>query len=54
MKTSLHSIKLKLKFGRMQHMKFIAWNKWKIWKPKQYEITLRLLSHNILPLQLHS
>jgi len=22
----------------MQHMKFIAWNKRKIWKPKQYEI----------------
>jgi len=20
----------------MQHMKFIAWNKWKTWKPKQY------------------
>jgi len=19
----------------MQHMQFIAWNKWKIWKPKQ-------------------
>ena len=28
-----------LKFGRMQHVKFIAWNKWKIWKPKQNEIT---------------
>jgi len=38
----------------MQHMKFIAWNKRKIWKPKQYEITPTLLPHNILPLQLRS
>jgi len=38
----------------MQLMKFIAWNKWKIWKPKQYEITATLLPHNILPLQLRS
>jgi len=28
----------------MQHVKFIAWNKRKIWKPKQYEITPTLLS----------
>jgi len=27
----------------MQHMKFIAWNKWKTRKPKQYEITATLL-----------
>jgi len=32
----------------MQHMKFIAWNKRKIWKTKQYEITPTLLPHNIL------
>jgi len=42
----------KLQFGWIQHMKFIAWNKWKIWKPKQHEITTKLLLHNILPLQL--
>jgi len=36
----------------MQHMKFIVWNKRKIWKPKQYEITAALLPHNILQLQL--
>jgi len=41
-----------LKFGRMQHVKFIAWNKWKTWKYKQYEITATLLPHNILQLQL--
>jgi len=22
-----------LKFGRMQQVKFITWNKWRIWKP---------------------
>jgi len=36
----------------MQHVKFIAWNKWKIWKPKQYEITSTLLPHNTLQLHL--
>ena len=41
-----------LKFGRMQHVKFIAWNKWKIRKPKQCEITATILSHKILRLQL--
>jgi len=30
----------------MQHMKFIAWNKRKVWKPKQYEITATLQPHN--------
>ena len=39
--TSQHRIE-KLKFGRMQHVKFIAWNKWKIWKLKYYEITAAL------------
>jgi len=29
MKTSKHQTET-LKFGRMQHVKFIAWNKWKI------------------------
>jgi len=38
----------------MQDVKFIAWNKRKIWKSKQYEITPTLLSHNTLPLQLRS
>jgi len=46
MKTSLHRIE-RLKFGRLQHMKFIAKNKRKIWKPKQYKITAILLPHNI-------
>jgi len=36
----------------MQHVKFIAWNKRKIWKPKQYENTATLLPRNILQLQL--
>jgi len=36
----------------MQHVKFIAWNKWKIWKPKQHEITATILPHKILQLQL--
>jgi len=70
MKTSLHSIKLKqLHFGKMQHMQFIAYmlyeihciaynvcnlNKRKIWKPKQYKITVTLLPRNILQLQLRS
>jgi len=36
----------------MQHMKFIAWNKRKIWKPGQYKITAALLPRNILQLQL--
>ena len=44
--TSQHQIET-LKFPRMQHVKFIAWNKWKIWKPKQYEITATILPHNI-------
>jgi len=35
--TSQHQIET-LKFGRMKHVKLIAWNKWKICKPKQYEI----------------
>jgi len=30
----------------MQYMKFIVWNKRKIWKPEQYEITPTLLPHN--------
>jgi len=34
----------------MQHMKFIAWNKRKISKPKQYKITPTLLPGNVLPL----
>jgi len=38
----------------MQHMQFIAWNKWQIWKPKQYKITATLPPHNILQLQLRS
>jgi len=38
----------------MQRMKFIPWSKRKIWKPKQYEITVTLLPHNILPLQLRT
>jgi len=38
----------------MQHMQFIAWNKGKIWKPKQYEITATLPPRNILQLQLCS
>jgi len=38
----------------MQHMKFIAWNKGKIWKPKQYRITAILLPRNTLQLQLCS
>jgi len=28
-------------------MKFIAWNKRKIWKPKQYKVTVTLLPRNI-------
>jgi len=51
--TSQHQIEA-LKFGRMQHVKCIAWNKCKVWKPKQYEITTTLLKHNILQLQLLS
>jgi len=43
-----------LKLGRMQHMKFIARNKQKIWKPKQHEIPATLPPHNILPPQLRS
>jgi len=32
MKASLHSIKIEtLKFGRIQHRKFITWSKRKIW-----------------------
>jgi len=38
----------------MQHMKFTAWNKRKIWKPKQYKFTDTLVPHNILRLQLLS
>jgi len=38
----------------MQHMQFIAWHKRKIWKPKQYEITVTLSPRNILQLQLRS
>ena len=49
--TSQHQIKA-LKFGRMQHVKVIEWNKWKIWNPEQYEITATTLPHNILQLQL--
>ena len=49
--TSQHQIET-LKFGRMQRVKFIAWNKWKMWKPKQYEITATILPHKILQLQL--
>jgi len=37
----------------MQHnMQFIAWNNRKIWKPKQYKITVTLPPRNILQLQL--
>jgi len=38
----------------MQHTQFIAWNKQKRWKPKQYKITATLLPRNILQLQLRS
>jgi len=38
----------------MQHMQCIAWNKWKVWKPKQYEFTATLPPRNILQLQLRS
>jgi len=38
----------------MQRMQFIAWNKWKIWKPKQYKITVTLPPCNILQMQLRS
>jgi len=38
----------------MQHMQFIAWNKRKIWKPKQYKITVTLPPRNILQLRLRS
>jgi len=38
----------------MQHMQFVAWNKQKIWKPKQYKITVRLPPCNMLQLQLRS
>jgi len=38
----------------MQHMKIIAWNKRKIWKPKQYEITATLPPRNVLQLHLRS
>jgi len=31
----------------MKHMQFIAWNKRKIWKPKQYKITATLPPCNI-------
>jgi len=30
----------------MQNMKVIAWNKRKIWRPKQYKITAVLLPRN--------
>jgi len=36
----------------MQHMKFIAWNKWEKGKLEQYKITATLLPCNILQLQL--
>jgi len=36
----------------MQHIKFTAWNKRKIRKPKQYKITAALLPHKMLQLQL--
>jgi len=51
--SSQHRIE-RLKFGRMQHMKFITWNKRNIWKPKQYKITGILLPRNILQLHLRS
>jgi len=51
MKTSHHQIE-RLKFDRMQHVKFIAWYKCKTWKPEQYEITATILPHNLLQLQL--
>jgi len=38
----------------MQHMKIIAWNKRKIRKPKQFEITTTILSCNRLQLGLLS
>jgi len=38
----------------MQHMQIIAWNKRKIWKPKQYKITATFSPRNILQLQLRS
>jgi len=37
-----------LKFGRMQHVKFITWSKWKIRKPQQYEVTATTLPQKIL------
>jgi len=36
----------------MQHIQFTAWNKRKIWKPKQYKTTATLPPRNILQLQL--
>jgi len=50
---SQHEIEA-IKFGRMQHMQFIAWNKRKIWKPKQYKIAATLPPRNILQLQLRN
>jgi len=38
----------------MQHMQFIASNKRRIWKPKQYKITATLPQRNILQLHLRS
>jgi len=38
----------------MQHMQFIARNKWQIRKPKQYKITASLPPRNILQLLLRS
>jgi len=38
----------------MQHMQFIARNKWKMWKPKLYKITATLPPRNILQLQSRS
>jgi len=38
----------------MQHMQVIAWNKQKIWKPKQHTITVTLPPCSILQLQLRS
>jgi len=38
---SQHEIEA-IQFGRMQQIQFIAWNKRKVWKPKQYKITATL------------
>jgi len=36
----------------MQHVKFIEWNQWQMWKTKWYETTATILPENILQLLL--